>query len=367
IEDNYGAENVGKGADKAAQGRIQDAHEAIRPTYLELTPQSVKDSLTRDQFRLYQLIWNRFLASRMKDAVYETTSVRLSAGGNELRSAGTKEKYPGFLTVYRPSDDIMIEGSIPDGLNSESVLTFKAFDEKQHFTQPPAHYTEATLVRELEELGIGRPSTYSPIITTLQKRHYIGKEKKNLFVTELGDVVNNIMVESFPSIVDVDFTANMESLLDSVEEGNVKYKTVIENFYPDIEKAVEAAQAEITKVKVADEVSDVPCEKCGRMMVIKYGPHGKFLACPGFPECRNAKPFLEKIGVKCPLCGKDIVVRKTKKGRKYYGCENNPECGFMSWSLPSDKKCSKCGSLMVHKGNKLVCTNNECGYIEKDN
>ena len=236
-------------------------------------------------------------------------------------------------------------------------------DEKQHFTQPPAHYTEASLVKTLEELGIGRPSTYSPTITTILARRYIVKENKNIYVTELGEVVNQIMKESFPSIVDEHFTANMESLLDSVGEGTVNWKTVIENFYPDLEKAVEAAEKDLEKVKIEDEVTDVVCDVCGRNMVVKYGPHGKFLACPGFPECRNTKPYLEKIGVKCPKCGKEIVLKKTKKGRKYYGCENNPECDFMSWSRPVEEKCPKCGGYMVVKGSKIVCADEQCGYV----
>ena len=244
------------------------------------------------------------------------------------------------------------------------MLQYESFDSKQHFTQPPAHYTEAALVKTLEELGIGRPSTYAPTISTIIARRYVAKENKNLYLTEIGEVVNNIMKQSFPSIVDVNFTANMESLLDGVEEGKVNWKTIIENFYPDIEEAVEKAQKELAEVKIEDEVTDVVCEQCGRNMVIKYGPHGRFLACPGFPECRNTKPYLEKVGVACPICGKDVVLRKTKKGRKYYGCEDNPECEFMSWQKPSDQKCPRCGSYMVEKGNKLCCSNEQCGFVE---
>ena len=249
-------------------------------------------------------------------------------------------------------------------LDKDSVLQYESFDSKQHFTQPPAHYTEAALVKTLEELGIGRPSTYAPTISTIIARRYVAKENKNLYLTEIGEVVNNIMKQSFPSIVDVNFTANMESLLDGVEEGKVNWKTIIENFYPDIEEAVEKAQKELAEVKIEDEVTDVVCEQCGRNMVIKYGPHGRFLACPGFPECRNTKPYLEKVGVACPICGKDVVLRKTKKGRKYYGCEDNPECEFMSWQKPSDQKCPRCGSYMVEKGNKLCCSNEQCGFVE---
>ena len=275
--------------------------------------------------------------------------------------------FEGFRTVYTESDEEKEESNVLlKGLDENSVLTKKEFDTKQHFTQPPAHYTEAALVKTLEELGIGRPSTYAPTISTIIARRYVAKENKNLYLTELGEVVNNIMKQSFPAIVDVNFTANMEGLLDKVAEGKVEWKSVIENFYPDLDQAVKTAEKELETVKIEDEVTDVICEECGRNMVIKYGPHGKFLACPGFPECRNTKPYLEKIGVKCPKCGKDIVIRKTKKGRRYYGCEDNPECDFMSWQKPSEKKCPKCGGYMVEKGSKLVCMNAECGYNENN-
>ena len=242
--------------------------------------------------------------------------------------------------------------------------SLKELKPEQHFTQPPAHYTEASLVKTMEELGIGRPSTYAPTITTIISRRYVAKEQKNLYVTELGEVVNNIMKQAFPSIVDVNFTATMEGLLDCVAAGTVKWKTVVSNFYPDLKKDVDAAEEELEKVDIQDEVTDVICENCGRHMVIKYGPHGRFLACPGFPECKNTKPYFEKIGVACPKCGKEIVLKKTKKGRKYYGCEDNPDCDFMSWQKPSAKKCPKCGSYMVEKGNKLVCSQETCGYVE---
>ena len=258
---------------------------------------------------------------------------------------------------------------LPSPTGEGTPLTKESFDYKQHFTQPPAHYTEASLVKTLEELGIGRPSTYAPTISTIITRRYVAKENKNLYMTELGEVVNNIMKQSFASIVDVNFTAYMEGLLDMIAEGKVEWKSVISNFYPDLKEAVEKAEKELETVKIEDEVTDVVCEECGRNMVIKYGPHGKFLACPGFPECRNTKPYLEKIGVACPKCGKDIVLRKTKKGRRYYGCEDNPECDFMSWQKPSEEKCPKCGSYMVEKGNKLVCGNEQCGFVknkEKD-
>ena len=241
-------------------------------------------------------------------------------------------------------------------------LKLKELKPEQHFTQPPAHYTEASLVKALEEQGIGRPSTYAPTITTIIARRYVAKENKNLYVTELGEVVNRIMKKSFPSIVDLSFTANMETLLDRVADGTVAWKTIIRNFYPDLDEAVNIAQKELESVKIEDEVTDEVCDLCGRNMVVKYGPHGRFLACPGFPDCRNTKPYYEKIGVACPKCGGEIVMKKTKKARKYYGCENNPECDFMSWQKPSTEKCPKCGSYMVEKGNKLLCANETCGY-----
>lgn len=366
IAKQYGPQFVADGKAKSDGGKkIQDAHEAIRPTDVSRTPAAVKDSLTRDQFRLYQLIWRRFVASRMQPAKYETTSVKIAAGKYRFTVSASKIIFDGFRTVYTEADEGKEENRVLlKSLDESSKLTKESFESKQHFTQPPAHYTEAALVKTLEELGIGRPSTYAPTISTIINRRYVAKENKNLYLTEIGEVVNNMMKQSFPSIVDVNFTANMESLLDGVAEGKVNWKTIIENFYPDIEEAVEKAEKELESVKIEDEVTDVVCEQCGRNMVIKYGPHGRFLACPGFPECRNTKPYLEKIGVSCPVCGKEVVLRKTKKGRKYYGCEDNPECEFMSWQKPSEKKCPKCGSYMVEKGNKLSCANEQCGYAE---
>ena len=365
ISDVYGKEYAAPGQ-AAANGnkKIQDAHEAIRPTDITRTPASLKDSLTRDQFRLYQLIWKRFTASRMNAARYEATSVKIGAGDYCFTVSASKLLFDGFRSVYTEADEEKEESNVlVGGLGMDSVLSKEELDPKQHFTQPPAHYTEASLVKALEELGIGRPSTYAPTISIILGRRYVTKEAKNLYITEVGEVVNNIMKQSFPSIVDVNFTANMEGLLDMVEEGKVEWKEVIRNFYPDLDEAVKTAEKELESVKIEDEVTDVICEECGRNMVIKYGPHGKFLACPGFPECRNTKPYLEKIGVACPVCGKEVVIRKTKKGRKYYGCENNPECEFMSWQKPSKEKCPECGSYMVEKGNKLVCANEKCGYV----
>lgn len=368
ITKNYGEEYAaGTGNAKKGGQKIQDAHEAIRPTDLSRTPVALKESLSRDQFRLYQLIWKRFVASRMTPAKYETTSVKIAAGEHLFTVAASKVLFDGFMSVYTSDDEEKQENNrLVKEIDENTLLTFNSFDSKQHFTQPPAHYTEATLVRALEELGIGRPSTYAPTITTILARRYVTKENRNLYVTELGEVVNNMMKEAFPSIVDVTFTANMEGLLDKVEEGVVGWKTVVSNFYPDLDEAVKQAEKELPEVKIADEVSDEICDECGRQMVIKYGPHGRFLACPGFPECRNTKPYFEKIGVQCPKCGKDIVLKKTRKGRKYYGCIDNPECDFMVWQKPSDIKCDKCGSVMLVKGSKLVCSNEECGNVTEN-
>lgn len=367
IREGFGEEYVSDGDVKKSSDKkiIQDAHEAIRPTDVTRTPAAVKEFLSRDQFRLYQLVWKRFIASRMQPARYETTSVKIAAGQYRFTVAASKIVFEGFRSVYTEAGETKEENNVLlKGLDMDSVLTKESLNSKQHFTQPPAHYTEATLVKTLEELGIGRPSTYAPTISTIIARRYVAKENKNLYLTEIGEVVNNIMKQSFPSIVDVNFTANMESLLDGVAEGKVRWKTIIENFYPDLEAAVEKAETELEQVKIEDEVTDVICEECGRNMVVKYGPHGKFLACQGFPDCRNTKPYLEKIGVSCPVCGKDVVIRKTKKGRRYYGCEDNPECEFMSWQKPSTKKCPRCGKYMLEKGNKLVCSDEQCGYVE---
>ena len=366
IAEKFGAEYAAEHVqDNKAKGKIQDAHEAIRPTDITRMPVLIKESLSRDQFRLYQLIWNRFVASRMNPARYETTSVKITAGSYGLHVSASKVAFEGFLSVYSADDEEKEESNVLLGSISEDTqLSLKELDAKQHFTQPAPHFTEASLVKTLEEHGIGRPSTYAPTITTLLARRYITKEQKNLYMTELGEAVNSIMMQAFETIVDEHFTANMESLLDMVEEGKVPWKTIISNFYPDLETAVADAEKKLEKVEIADEVTDVVCEECGRHMVVKYGPHGKFLACPGFPECRNTKPYLEKIGVHCPSCGKEIVLRKTKKGRRYYGCENYPECEFMSWAKPVEKKCPSCGGYMVEKGNKLVCADAQCGYVE---
>ena len=366
IDNNYGKQFLGTGSVKAKEGpNVQDAHEAIRPTDVNRTPSEMKDGLGRDQLRLYQLIWKRFIASCMANAVYDTENVRISASDKYIFTASaSKIRFQGFMSVYNDDDDDKDNKNvISSSLSEKSVLKASELDARQHFTQPPAHFTEATLVRTLEELGIGRPSTYAPTISTLLGRRYITKEGRNLFVTEMGNAVNRIMKDAFPTIVDEKFTANLESLLDGVEAGNVKWKTVIENFYPDLHEAVEKAEKAIEKVRIADEETDIVCEECGRNMVIKYGPHGKFLACPGFPECRNTKPYYESIEVPCPKCGKDIVMRMSKKGRRYYGCLGFPDCDFMSWSKPSKVRCPKCGGMMVEKGQNLVCSDDKCKTI----
>lgn len=336
IAEAYGETYARRSEAKKDEGKnIQDAHEAIRPTDIRRLPAAVKESLSRDQFRLYQLIWKRFTASRMTDARYQTQSVKIDGGGYRFTVSAQTLVFDGFMSVYTEEDDAKNESALQvKTLGTDSVLTLKEFEDKQHFTQPPAHYTEAALVKTLEELGIGRPSTYAPTISTIIARRYVAKEGRNLYLTEIGEVVNSMMKQAFPSIVETDFTANVESLLDMVEEGKVSWKTVVSNFYPDLDEAVNKAEEELQKVKIADEVSDEVCEQCGRNMVIKYGPHGKFLACPGFPECRNTKPYLEKIGVKCPKCGKEVVLKRSSKGRKFYSCEGYPDCDYISWKRP---------------------------------
>lgn len=364
IEKQYGKQYVGNIDNKDNNGKkVQDAHEAIRPTDITLSPILLKEQLTREQFRLYQLIYNRFLASRMDSAKYESETIKLETNGYEFGATSTKLVFDGFMAVYAMEDENDELKNLFKGIGKDTQVKVEKFVDKQHFTQPPAHFTEGSLVKKLEELGIGRPSTYAPTILTILGRRYVVKENRNLYVTELGEAVNQIMVKAFPVIVDTQFTANLESLLDNVEEGMINWKTVVENFYPDLDEAVQAANKELEHIKIEDEVTEEICEVCGRNLVVKYGPHGKFLACPGFPDCRFTKPHYEKIGVECPKCGKDIVLRKSKKGRKYYGCIDNPECDFMSWQRPSSIKCKKCSSVMLEKGNKLVCSNEECGFV----
>ncbi len=336
IGKTYGEEYcVLTGGDAKAKGKIQDAHEAIRPTDVTRTPGAMKDSLTRDQFRLYQLIWKRFVASRMSEAHILTTTAKIQAGEHPFTVSDSIQTFDGFRLVYDSGEEKPEKNGAVEKMTKGSQITLQDLLPARHFTQPPAHYTEASLVKAMEEGGIGRPSTYAPTVGLLLGRRYLIKENKNLYVTELGEAVNDIMKKSFPDIVDEKFTARMESRLDQVAAGEEEWKALIRSFYPDLTREVAKAEEELEKVQIADEVTEEICEKCGRNMVIKYGPHGKFLACPGFPDCRNAKPYWEKIGVSCPNCGSDVVVRKTKKGRRYYGCEKNPECEYMTWQKPS--------------------------------
>ena len=361
IINTFGETYVGEMVIKNSGKKIQDAHEAIRPTDVTITPSSIKDKVSREQFRLYQLIYNRFLASQMSPAVYETNTMTASVDEYKFKASSSKVKFEGFMAVYSLDED-KEENAKLAGISMGDSLKCVSVEPKQHFTQPPAHYTEALLVKTMEELGIGRPSTYAPTISIILNRRYVVKESKNLYVTELGEAVNQFMCKAFPAIVDTSFTANIETLLDNIEEGDFDWKVVIRNFYPDLAESVENAKKELENVEIADEVSDTECDQCGRMMVIKYGPHGKFLACPGFPECRNTKPHFEKIDVPCPSCGHEVVIRKTKKGRKYFSCISSPDCDFMSWSRPTTEKCPDCGSYMVDKGSKLMCSKEGCGY-----
>ena len=351
-----------------SKGKTQDAHEAIRPTNVSRTPESIKDSLSKDQYRLYKLIWERFVASQMSPAVYDTLSVKLAAGDYTFRASGSRLRFAGFLEAYSKGEE-EDEKVIPK-LTHGDILQAEQLLPEQHFTQPPARYTDASLIKTLEEIGVGRPSTYAPTLTTIQARHYVTKEAKNLFPTELGEMVDEIMKTYFPDIVDIDFTANMEKRLDDVEMGKEEWKQIIRDFYPDFKKSVENAAEKLEKIEIKDEETDIVCEKCGRNMVIKYGRYGKFLACPGFPECQNAKPYFEEAGVNCPECGGKVLIKKTKKGRIYYGCEHNGDgCDFMSWNKPTGEKCPECGAFLEEKGRKnpkIVCSNEKCGYIKEN-
>ena len=333
VRENYGAQYVGPGAVRNSD-RAQDAHEAIRPTDMSITPESIKSDLQRDLYRLYSLIYRRFAASRMKSAVYESVSGRFECAGHSFTAVSTHLAFPGFLLAYDSDEEKPKKDKGLESLQEGEVLSLLESKKQQHFTQPPAHFTEATLVREMEDLGLGRPSTYAPTIATILARHYITKEGRNLFVTELGEVVNSLMLKSFPDIVDLGFTASMEKQLDEVEEGKEDWHELMREFYPGFSEELSHAEQELEKVKVEDEVTDIICENCGRNMVIKYGRNGKFLACPGFPECRNTRPLLERTELVCPKCGKALVVRRTRKGRRYYGCEDAPNCDYMSWTRP---------------------------------
>lgn len=380
ILNNYGEKYLpAKARVFKTKSASQDAHEAIRATMLNLTPERVKGSLTRDQYRLYKLIWDRFIASQMEPAIYDTMSVDISAGEYLFRASGSRITFKGFLVLYEEGKDeenddsdnnSEKEGLLPELIEGEKV-TPKEIKPTQHFTQPPARYTEATLVKFLEENGIGRPSTYSPIISTIISRGYVVKDKRNLLPTELGIIVNNLMEEHFKNIVNINFTADMENQLDSVEEGRLKWKDLLQQFYGPFSEVLKSAEEKISKIELPVEETDEICEKCGRNMVVKLGRYGKFLACPGFPECRNTKPILNDAGVTCPKCGGKIYIKKTRKNRNYLSCENYPTCDFSSWEMASDKKCPKCNNFMTSKywKNKIkyTCSDESCGYsFEED-
>ncbi|WP_346869501.1 type I DNA topoisomerase [Clostridium sp. UBA5119] len=357
-----------KRAYKGKKG-AQDAHEAIRPTNVEITPEIAKETLSNDQLKLYTLIWNRFVASQMESAIIDTTSISISNGDYLFKASGFKVRFDGFTKIYATDNEDEDGNAKLPTLNTDEKLIEKSVDGKQHFTQPPARFSEASLVKTLEENGIGRPSTYAPTITTLLSRKYVDREKKVLFPTELGFIVNNIVSEYFKQIVDVEFTAEMESKLDRIEEGNTNWKSVVEEFFVPLKEAIEIAEKEIAKITIEDKVSDIPCDKCGRLMVIKQGRFGEFLACPGYPECKNTKTMARELDVKCPKCGGNVLEKRSKKGKIFYGCGNYPQCDFVSWHEPTEKKCPQCGSVMAKryskaKGDYLECINSECKYKE---
>lgn len=366
ITQKYGVDYLGeqKAANKQ-KGNIQDAHEAIRPTYMEYEPAVIKEHLSRDQYRLYNMIWNRFVASQMASAQYETYSIKIENGEHVFKASYSIELFDGFMKVYNLEDE-KAKKEAKFKVNEGDVLTCGSLIPSQHFTQPPAHFSEATLVKALEENGVGRPSTYAPTITTLLARGYIVKESKLLYVTELGEVVNQIMKQYFDEIVDVDFTANMERVLDEIAAGNVEWKEIIKSFYPNFYHMLKVAEEEIENIDLT-ETTDIPCEKCGANMIVRYGKYGKFLGCPNFPECNNTKPWYEETGIECPECGGKIYVKKSKKGRTYFGCEHNGEsCEFMSWDKPTGDKCPICGDALVERGSsknkKIICRNSKCNY-----
>lgn len=367
IKESYGEEYIPEKL-RVYKGKknIQDAHEAIRPSHIEITPEIAKANLTPEQYKLYSLIWKRFIASQMASCALNTNSIDIANGKYTFKASGSTIKFDGFMKVYDYTTEDDENDVLLPSLEEGEVLEPSSVEGKQHFTQPPARYTEASFVKLLEEKGIGRPSTYVPTISTLLSREYVIREKKNLIPTELGFIVNNIMSDYFKQIVDVDFTAGMERKLDNIEEGNEEWKKVVGEFFEPLQVAIEKAEKEISKVVIEDKVSDVPCDKCGRMMVIKKGRYGTFLACPGYPECKNAKPIVEELDVPCPKCGGKILAKRSKKGKKFFGCSNYPNCDFVSWNEPIKEPCPKCGSYMTMKfsktkGNYAVCSNGECG------
>ncbi|MDZ5252633.1 type I DNA topoisomerase [Clostridium sp. LIBA-8841] len=376
INETYGKEYV-PSEPRVYKGKknIQDAHEAIRPTYVEITPEVAKANLSNDQYKLYALIWKRFIASQMATCILNTNSLEIKNGDYTLRASGSTIKFDGFMKVYEYISGEEEESVLLPELEENEVLKEESVEGKQHFTQPPARYSEAAFVKLLEEKGIGRPSTYVPTISTLISRKYVEREKKILIPTELGFIVNDILSNYFKQIVDTDFTAEMEVKLDNVEAGKESWTHIVDEFFTPLKEDIDKAEKEISKVIIEDKVSDVPCDKCGRLMVIKHGRFGDFLACPGYPECQNTKPIVEEVDANCPLCGGKILVKRSKKGNRFYGCSNYPECNFVSWYEPTNEKCSECGSYMVKrysksKGEYLQCSNKECKHekiIEKNN
>ena len=368
LTENYGKEYVSPKQYKTKKS-AQDAHEAIRPTSINIKPIEIKDKLTNDQYRLYKLIWERFAASQMASAVYDTMQVTLDANGHTFKASGSNVKFKGYMTVYveATDNDDKKEKMLPPLEEGQSVK-LKSFEEKQHFTQPPARYSDATLIRELEENGIGRPSTYAPTISTIVSRGYVARSKRQLVPTELGFVTDEIMKNNFSKIVDVEFTAGMEEELDEVEDGDIQWKNVIREFYPPFKDNLEKAQTNIEKIKIKDEESDIVCDKCGRKMVYKLSKFGKFLACPGYPECKNTMAIREGTGAECPKCGGEILVRRSRKGKTYYACEKLPKCDFMAWDMPLKEKCPQCGGLLLKKNGrsgKIYCLNEDCKYERK--
>jgi len=345
----------------------QDAHEGIRPTSIDKVPISIKDSLSADQYKLYKLIWERFLSSQMTNAVYDTLTVTFENKTYIFKSSGSILKFDGFLRVYNSGDEEEKSLNIAD-VKKDDILAAKKVIPKQHFTQAPARFTEASLIKTLEELGVGRPSTFAPTISTILSRDYVILEKRSFSPTELGILVNDLLSEYFNEVINEEFTAQLEENLDNIAEGQLPWIRVVEDFYKDFSTYLEKADKEIEKIEIQDEVSDVVCEFCGRNMVVKTGRYGKFLACPGYPECKNTKPILDKLDVDCPNCEGKLVRRRSKKGRVFYGCSNYPDCNFVLWDEPIKEKCPKCGSLMVVKKNKsekkIKCTNEDCGYSE---
>ncbi len=351
-----------------SKSNAQDAHEAIRPSMPELEPDSIKDNLTADQYKLYKLIWSRFIASQMANALLDTVSIDITADNCVFRSSGYSVKFDGFTVLYEETkDDEEEDNKILPEINSGDIVNVKELKGNQHFTQPPARYTEASLIKTLEENGIGRPSTYAPIITTIISRYYVERDGKQLKPTQLGEVVTDLMKEHFKKIVDAKFTANMETTLDEVEKGKTNWVETLDKFYKDFEKTLKKAETDMEgkRVKVPDETTDLICEKCGKPMVIKIGRFGRFIACSGFPDCKNTKKIVQETKGICPICGQKIVLKKSKKGRSFYGCDNYPECNFMTWYPPTEEKCPKCNSTLFKKGGKsakLMCLKPDCGY-----